>query len=607
MNVKRRVKIVCLLVTLTFLLINATFALAQPPEHVRERLYNLADAFRQQQTQEKEAAVGIARALGMIIRQEFADGRIIELMRFEDGHPIYYTTHNLEGAGVIYSDRVWPGGAAGLNLTGQGQTLGMWDGGGTRLTHQEFGGRAVQRDVGTTLSNHATHVAGTMIAGGVSAPAKGMSYQASLDAYDWHYDLAEMADAAADGLQVSNHSYGTVTGWAKGNWCDTDDTDVWHWFGDPTVSTTEDYRFGFYDDSARDWDTIAVNAPRYLIVKSAGNDRNENFTGQHYYFQDDNCSLSTAHREPDGGSDGYDSIPTNGNAKNILTVGAVTAAGVMSSFSGWGPTDDGRVKPDVVAKGVSVTSALATDDTAYASWNGTSMSGPMVSGSVGLLLQHQENLHGPGAKLRAATLKALIIHGADDAISGAPGPDYRFGWGLMNTQRAIQIMTLNAQNTAVPNIHEFTLKNSEEIDIQVQASGSEPLRAVIVWTDPPGTPFSSANPAEYLNPPDLMLVNDLDMRIIAPDTTSHAPYILDPANPSQVATTGDNFRDNVEMIHIDAPQTGGLYAIKVSHKAALAGGSQDVSLIITGISSFAVPGEKPVSLPGVLLLLLDDD
>ena len=80
----------------------------------------------------------------------------------------------------------------------------VWDGGGVLTTHQEFGGRVTQIDSPGSTHYHSTHVAGTMVAGGVDSLATGMSYVASLMAYDWDFDDAEMAAAAANGLNVSN-------------------------------------------------------------------------------------------------------------------------------------------------------------------------------------------------------------------------------------------------------------------------------------------------------------------------------------------------------------------------------------------------------------------
>jgi len=500
---------------------------------------------------------------------------------------MYYTTHNKEGSEVINSDKVYPGGIAGLKLTGAGQTLGIWDNGKVKATHQEFNqtgeSRVTQKDEASNIEEHATHVAGTMIAGGVETEARGMSWEAYLDAYDWHDDESEMAAAAAEGLKTSQHSYGYIAGWAYGSYSNNL---AWHWFGDITVSETEDYNWGFYGDITESWDQIAYDAPHYLISKSAGNDRTN--TGPdpgtgHYVVENNTWVYSTTTRDLNGGEDGYKTISHVGNAKNLLSVGAVWEDENMAWFSSWGPTDDGRVKPDIVAKGVSVYSTEIDNDSDYGSKNGTSMSGPMISGSVGLLLEHQENLH-PGEDLLSATVKALILHSAKTAISGAPGPDYRYGWGLMDTEAAANIMTRNAEWGGGLKVREKTLADGENISLTVRASGEEDLKATIVWTDPPGTP-----PPPSLNPPDLMLVNDLDMRLSNTNTT-YTPYILNPDNPELAATTGDNFRDNVEQIVITSPGTGELFTASINHKDNLTNNTQDFALIITGIqpsTSFA--------------------
>ncbi len=543
---------------------------AQSPER-RAALLELSERLSTEFHQKKAEAIRWAEANNMPVRQEFEDGTVIELMFLDDnGMPMYYTTHNADGATVIKSDKVYPGGGAGLSLTGAGQTLGMWDAGGVRLTHDELVGRVTQKDIPGGLHDHATHVAGTMIASGALVAAKGMSYAANLDAYDWDDDAAEMALAAAnDNIRVSQHSYGAISGFRPFN-------GDWYWYGDISISTEEDYFFGFYHSIVQAWDQIAHNAPQYLIVKSAGNDRGQGPApgGFHYFWNGTSWEGSTAVRQIDGGPDGFDCIPLRGNAKNILTVGAVTNTGVMSSFSGWGPTDDGRIKPDIVAKGVAVNSSLATADDAYQSWNGTSMSGPMVSGSVGLLLEHQENLH-PGDVLLSSTMKALILHTADDL--GRPGPDYENGWGMMNTEAAAAVMSANALTPI--HIFERTLNDGDQMRMLVKANGTDPLQATIVWTDVPGTP-----PAISLNPTTLMLVNDLDMRITQLGGSTYEPFILDPANPASNATTGDNFRDNVEVVHIASPVADQLYEITINHKGALTAGSQEFSLVVTGNS-----------------------
>ncbi|MDI6803026.1 MAG: S8 family serine peptidase [Bacteroidota bacterium] len=537
----------------------------------------------------KAEAEVIATARKVPIRTEYPDGTIIELMRFENNHPVYYITEsNLNAAKTISTDKVWPGGTGGFSLTGITDTVGEWDGGKVRNTHQELTGRVILGDGASTLSDHATHVAGTLIATGVDAAAKGMSYQGRLRAYDWNSDATEMATAAATNrLRVSNHSYGQITGWL---WSYFNDN-RWYWFGTPSISSVEDYGFGYYSTRARDWDNIMVNAPNYLIVKSAGNDRGEGPTGTvEHYISDGGggWTLVTAPRNVDGGALGYDCIPYYGTAKNIMTVGAVniisggwsgSGSVVMSSFSGWGPTDDGRIKPDIVGAGVGLRSSVATSDIAYDTYDGTSMSSPNITGSIGLLLQHHRNLNGT-TPLRGSTMKGLIIHTADEAGS-ANGPDYRFGWGLMNTLKAAQLITSDKNAGNNYNIREMVLNNNDSIVINIPGKETAAIRATICWTDPAGTP-----PPASLNPPNPMLVNDLDLTLTR-DASTFFPWILNPSNPATAATTGDNFRDNVEQVWIQSPIAGN-YAIKIKHKGILSGGSQAFSLLISGIQPLVV-------------------
>lgn len=537
---------------------------------------------------ERAYAESIAIKLGMPVRKEYPDGTIIELQGFENNQPIYTITEsNLNAARTLSTDRVWPDGSGGFSLTGSSDTLHLWDGGKVRNTHQELSGRIILGDGASILSDHATHVAGTMIGSGISLSSKGMSYQAKIKAYDNSNDVSEMSTAGANRARVSNHSYGQLAGW---RWDYLGDG-KWAWFGTLAISELEDFGFGYYNTKANQWDAIAANAPNYLIVKSAGNDRNEGPTGtvQHWVWSGSAWVLSSADRNRDGGPSGYDCLPYYAVAKNILTVGAVNiittgytspSSVVMSSFSGWGPTDDGRIKPDVVAAGVSLYSSIATADNAYATYSGTSMASPNVSGSIGLLLQHQRDLNGNNNALRSSTIKGLIVHTADEAGS-SNGPDYIYGWGLMNTLKAVQLMTENKNSGFDFNIREYTLSANDSILMPIPSDGSVPLKVTICWTDPAATP-----PPISLDPPDLMVSNDLDLRIEQQGDTFY-PWILEPANPTVPATTGDNFRDNVEQVFIQSPQPG-IYTLKIKHKGTLTGASQVVSLIVSGGNSLII-------------------
>ena len=572
----------------TFLVSNVGWeSVVAQTETQRQWLLDFARQQGQKARVERAFAESTAIANGWPIRAEDSTGRVIVLRKINKGKPVYFVSENLDAARTVSTDRTWPGGSGGFSLTGVGILLGIWDGGAVRTDHQEFGGRVTQVDFTSLHDDHSTHVAGTMIAGGVDPQAHGMAYQAFLDAYDNLFDFSEMAGAAAEGLTASNHSYaGTPAGWEDEVW-------GWTWWGDVSVSPSEDYIFGFYTERARDLDEIAANAPNYLVVNSGGNDRNDFFQGTHWHgllpgFDDSH--------DPDGGIDGFDCV--NGDfkaAKNILTVGAVydipdgytdPSDVEVTEFSSWGPTDDGRIKPDIVANGYELYSSEDESNSDYGWKSGTSMAAPNVSGSLGLLLQHQQDLHG-SVPLFSSTLKGLVIHAADEAgpmpEQPAPGPDYRYGWGLMNTMKAVQVMSANAMAGDDFNIRERTLYEGSDITFQYYSTGAEPLRATICWTDPPGNP-----PEPSLDPPDLMLVNDLDMRIYSPTGTTYYPYVLDPLYPSDPAYTGDNSKDNVEQIHIEQPDPG-LYAVVITHKNTLTGGQQDLSLVITGVSS-SIPG-----------------
>lgn len=517
----------------------------------------------------------------------------------ELGNALYTgTDNNTDAAATIGTNRLWPGGSTGLNLSGASNSvknkLALWDGGRVRATHVELAGRVVQRDNPTGTSDHATHVAGTLAAGGVNPSAKGMSFgQQELVAYDFGNDASEMLGEAAN-LLVSNHSYGSLAGWEFNN-------NRWEFYG--AVGANEDHQFGYYNTTAQLWDSIAYNAPFYLIVKSSGNKRNENgpAEGAPYWRRNALGVFEQQPARPPGMSNNnsYDIIATYGVAKNILTVGAVNPipAGytrpqdvVMSSFSSWGPTDDGRIKPDVVADGVNLVSSIATADNTYAAFSGTSMSSPNAAGSLLLLQEYYNQLHA-GNFMRAATLKGLIIHTADEA-GPSPGPDYQNGWGLINMTRAASVITAN-NTTQI--IREETLNNAATFSLPVIASGNGKVSATLSWTDPKAETIEPA--ATALNNPARKLVHDLDI-VIKKGATTYRPWILNPASPADAASKGDNILDNVEKVELPDVIPGDTYTIEITHKGTLARGQQAYSLIASGVGGQAYCASNATSTAG---------
>ncbi|MBB3054949.1 S8 family serine peptidase [Mucilaginibacter gotjawali] len=513
------------------------------------------------------------------------------------GYPVYLVTYdNIIAAATTQTNAVQPGGLLGLNLSGSAtflnDKLAIWDGGEVDKAHQEFAGKTITLEDSQPVADHATHVAGTMIAKGVYLPAQGMAFNAAtLHSYYFDNDVSKMT-AASSGLLLSNHSYGDEAGWNFNN-----DQNRWEWYGLP--GDTVDYNFGFYGTRTMQYDQIAFNAPYYLIVESAGNAHAYPGpdVGQDYFgFQSNNnqTMVDKGPRPTTISSNGaYDVISSTGNAKNILTVGAVNPLpnGPANSndisiayFSSWGPTDDGRVKPDIVADGVDVTSAGAASSSSYVTMSGTSMAAPNVTGSLYLLQEYYAKKHS-GGFMRAATLKGLACHTAFDA--GNAGPDYIYGWGLLDMKKAAQVLTNSGSGSLLA---EATLPQGQTQSYNVIASGNGLLSATISWTDPAG----QANADGVVNSRIPKLVNDLDIRVNDGSTTFY-PWVLDPDHPSAPAKKGDNVVDNVEQVMIPGTVPGKAYTITVTHKGTLKGGLQDYSLIVTGSGGQAYCASAPLS------------
>lgn len=476
------------------------------------------------------------------LRYENAEGVLFELQFIaEDGSPIYFQTFNAAAAISTRTNYLNSGGGLGLNLNGDDLTAHVWDGGLARSAHQEYDGAGGNNrfsigDGTTALHYHSAHVAGTIMASGVQASAKGMAWQANAVGYDWNNDVAEATTAAGNGMLISNHSYGYQ------------------------ASSIPDSWFGQYGQDARNWDAIMHNAPYYLMVVAAGNDGQDN----------------SSNGAPLDGQAAYDKLSGHATAKNNMVVAngqdaTINPDGSLNSVtrnagSSEGPTDDYRIKPDIMGNGTFLYSTLETSNSAYGNLTGTSMASPNVAGTLLLLQEHYVNLH--SSFMRAATLKGLALHTADDV---APtGPDAQTGWGLMNSKKAAETLTTAAASSGSAIVEELTLAQGQTYQITVQANGIEPLMASISWTDLAGTINGGTNS----NTP--ALVNDLDIRLS--NGTTYTPWRLNAVNSN---TKGDNTVDPYERIDING--ASGTYTLTVTHKGTLSGGSQNFSLIVTGV------------------------
>lgn len=479
---------------------------------------------------------------------QLEDGNEAVLVDIIDGHPQYMATHNLEARHTTGVEYIQSENGMNLPLHGANLIIGVWDGGLVLNSHQEFQSR-IKNKLGSDYSNHATHVTGTIAASGVNPEAKGMLPEVTIHSYyAFDDDLGPMAEEAANGLILSNHSYGLILGWRfNGN--------NWQWFGQEDGN---DNRFGSYTSDSRSIDNISYNAPYYTIVWSAGNDRSDTGDGT---------------RPPDGP---FNIVGPAASAKNIITVGAITgfenyegpSSAEISSFSSWGPTNDGRIKPDLVGDGVGVLSASSGGDDQYVTLQGTSMSAPNVTGSLGLIQEYFRQ--DADTFMTSAQLKSLAIHTAREAGAG-PGPDYKFGWGVLNTIDAIKVLQGRNNNDTL--LTQATLNNGEIHEYELIPDNKTKLTATVVWTDVPGSVTELGSSIPHL-------VNDLDVHLEDEAGNKFYPWRMDPENFGGTAKKGVNSLDNVEKLEFQVPNVR-KYKLVVSHKGQLVNNSQTYALTLT--------------------------
>ena len=508
--------------------------------------------FKKKTTLEKQNAEAAAIINNWPIRVIGKEGSISELMKLTpDGFPIYYTNNNANAAKSTRANHLNTGGSLGLDLNGQGMVARVWDGGTVRSSHNLFSGRVtvVDEPSSTTYASHATHVTGTVMASNAAATTKGMAYMAEARTFQWTDDNSEALAEVQLGMLISNHSYGVPITGATG-------TALPAWY------------IGAYTQDAREWDEIAYASPYYLAVLSAGNEGQSN-------ANTDPLAL------------GYDKLTGNKVSKNNLVVANAQDAVValngtllsvdINSSSSQGPADDFRIKPDITGNGTSVTSTNSTSDTSTTTMSGTSMASPNVAGTLLLLQQHYKNV--TNSFMKAATLKGIACHTADDA--GSTGPDPIFGWGLLNAKKAAETISGNGLNSWVS---EENLNQEQSYSFEVKASGTEPLIASISWTDVPGVANVGNIP---VNDSSNALVNDLDIRITK-NAVTYFPWKLNTNTVAESIQTGDNAVDNVEQVKIESP-TNSNYTVTVTHKGLLQTGKQNYALVITGLtSSFSI-------------------
>lgn len=526
------------------------------------------------------------------------DGEYSELIGENNfGKPQYFITHNNKVVTALQAN-VLQSGFDGLNLEGEGIKIGLWENGRPRQSHEMFRLNATSPVISRieyvsgqnlTLQRHATHIAGTIIGNqylpSTSSPAnslvRGVAYKGTIKAWDWLNVPTEMISAATtDNIKIANTSFGL----------------------NPIYMHAAE--FGRYNEIAQQWDDVMCVNKEFQIVKSVGNARDDlNTNGFPQYPQVTILG-------------GYDLLEGAGVAKNVLVVGSVNLAGatqtngsyngnlINESYSSWGATDDGRIKPDVVTHGNNVFSSIETQNNTYGYYSGTSQAAAGVTGGIALLHNYWNSKF--STTMWSSTVRALLIHSIDEIDE--KGPDYRNGWGVVNLHKAADVIKQRGKSVIIRE----DVYNGQTVRLNLAATGQEDLKVTLAWTDPAGDVvlIDVNNPNASINETTAKLVNDLDIRLIRKDANGNdvplmnggqnllLPWILKnniadnsiPNTLNQPATRGNNSRDNVEKIEVyqnSIPSTGGMFQLQISHKGTITDAcqtSQPYSLIISGVS-----------------------
>lgn len=458
--------------------------------------------------------------------------------------------------GAINVDVVW---IAPYNLDGTNVTIGQWETRNPDATHDDFGARVRIGDLPASISNHATHVCGTLLGDGSRSAAEGgaanqwrgvatnsnsISFRrpmVEVSPGEYALDIAELTNQYTTALAPPYNIAISTNSWGTGHY----------------------HKDDHYDAGCQLYDQIIRGAlgRTILIVASAGN------------------------QGPAKSGTNWTTVRIPNSAKNTIEVGNIFSdRDEISWSSSTGPTEDGRLKPDVVAPG-----DQADDDPAnpwgtgekirscysgntYGEKSGTSMSTPAVSGAIALMLQQYRLTYWGDVNSNEvplpSTYKSILCHTATDITEDPQyhpgvnfvGPDYIYGYGRINAQASVDVIRdVRFREGVILSV------NDEDIYTFEVAPAEDELKVTLAWDD------VTANPGDVLAN---ILKNDLDLILINPvGDEFYPPWELDPTNPATPAVRNsypseadaDTHRDNVnvvEQVVIENPDSG-IWTIKV--------------------------------------------
>jgi subtilisin-like proprotein convertase family protein len=416
-----------------------------------------------------------------------------------------------------------------------------------RYAQEATAADANARDCGGHGTNVASIAAGFNTSGGANfEDAQGFNYglgvapRAKLGAtkifncagaFDVTTSITALRDFAfARGARISNNSWGANVG-------------------------------GAYDASARELDALVRDA-------RPGTSGNQQMT-----------NVFSAGNSGSGGN----TIGSPGTAKNVITVGAsenirsvgftdgcgVSDAGAdnakdIINFSSRGPTDDGRIKPDIVAPGTHVTGAqpqtgadyngtgtcnpqFPAGSARYTLVSGTSQAAPEATGFAALITDWYRRTVGGGSTTPSpAMVKALMVNTATDLIGGQDGaggtnaniPAQIQGWGRINLKNLLD----GTVRQFVDQSFRIQATGTSRVTTYTPANTAKPVKVTLVWTDPPGPTTGNA------------FVNDLDLVVSTLSGTTYKGNVFS-AGKSVPGGSADP-RNNVENAFLPTSASG---------------------------------------------------
>ena len=430
------------------------------------------------------------------------------------------------------------------DLDGDGQTIAVGDS-GIDHDHGDFNGRIVGRTSVTpgdsstadTSDGHGTHVACTVLGSGMRssgtyagvAPEASLYFQAMEDDDTgslYSYGINSMLNSAYNsGARLHTNSWGAGSG--SGSYS----------------TQSEDA-----DDRTSTWDQY-WSYEGMTVLFAAGNERN-------------------------------DGVSPPGTAKNVITIGGHKnrysgSPDEMYYWSSRGPTDDGRIKPDVVGPGDGVRSCLSQEaenadsgwsNNWYIEYSGTSMATPAAAGAATLVRQYLMDVANRPAP-QGALVKALLILGAKDmGARNIPNDDE--GWGRVSLINSL--IPDSDEGIFVDDRNRVKSGQTREYTYDITRA-NEPLKIVLAWSDYPGSSTSSSQ-----------LRNDLNLEVVNPNGNIYKGNVFN----SGRSITGGSWDDtnNVEVVLIDSASVG-TWTVKV--KDDYHGGSrtwQPYAIAVRGVN-----------------------